>query len=100
MGNLLDNALKWADGQLRITALSHGDTIEIRVEDDGEGIAAHDYGTATLSGERLDTSKPGTGLGLGIAADLAHAYGGKIKLDRSADLGGLMARVHLNASRI
>ena len=98
LGNLLDNALKWSRQQIRLSAQRIGDTVLIRVADDGPGIPQDAYGSATLSGQRLDTSKPGTGLGLAIAADLAHAYGGKVKLTSSEGLGGLEAQVQLPAT--
>lgn len=91
LGNLLDNAVKWSKGAIHLAAERQDDMVVITVEDDGPGIAEDQYGTATLSGQRLDTSKPGTGLGLAIAADLAHAYGGKVRLGTSDRLGGLLA---------
>jgi len=100
MGNLLDNALKWSGSKIYISATRIGDLIKVCIEDDGPGIPEDDYGTATLSGQRLDTAKPGTGLGLAIAADLAHAYGGKVTLGESAVLGGLQVRVLLPMSGI
>lgn len=98
VGNLLDNALKWAKTRVHLSALLDGDRVKINIEDDGPGIADDDVETATLSGQRLDTSKPGTGLGLAIAADLAHAYGGKVTLGKSDDLSGLHATVILEAA--
>ena len=98
LGNLLDNALKWSRERISLSAQRIGDTVLICVADDGPGIPQDAYGSATLSGQRLDTSKPGTGLGLAIAADLAHAYGGKVKLGSSGSLGGLEARVQLPAT--
>ncbi|MBE0413639.1 HAMP domain-containing sensor histidine kinase [Yoonia sp.] len=97
MGNLLDNAIKWAAGQIHLKARTKGDKVTVSVADDGPGIPAEDFGAATRSGQRLDTSKPGTGLGLAIADDLAHAYGGTITLDKSDRLGGLEVRVVLPA---
>lgn len=98
VGNLLDNALKWATGQVVVTALRDGQHIQVIIEDDGPGIPEDEMDTATLSGQRLDTSKPGTGLGLAIAADLAHAYGGKVSLGRSRECAGLCATFQLKAS--
>ena len=46
-------------------------------------------------GARLDTGKPGTGLGLAIVRDVAEIYGGKVELDESEDLGGLLVRLRL-----
>jgi signal transduction histidine kinase len=96
MGNLLDNALKWAGSQVDLT-VSHTDdsAIVISITDDGPGIPAEEIAQATRSGQRLDVSKPGTGLGLAIASDLVHAYGGQIILGKSEELGGLAAHIRL-----
>jgi signal transduction histidine kinase len=95
LGNLLDNALKWAVSAIRLSATKEGATISIMIEDDGPGIPADQIRLAMCSGERLDNAKPGTGLGLSIAADLLQAYGSALMLDVSADLGGLRARFRL-----
>ncbi len=91
VGNLLDNALKWARGAIRLSASPADTQITIMIEDDGPGIPADRIALAMSSGERLDTAKPGTGLGLSIAADLLQAYGSALELDASPDLGGLRA---------
>ena len=96
MGNLLDNALKWAETQVRLQAHETADgKIMITITDDGPGIPKDEIAKATQSGQRLDTSKPGTGLGLAIAHDLIHAYGGKILLSKDAELGGLAVHMRL-----
>lgn len=96
VGNLLDNAVKWAASEVRLEA---GQTPEgqimITISDDGPGIPKEELEKATQSGQRLDTSKPGTGLGLAIAHDLIHAYGGKIILSRDEALGGLAVHMRL-----
>jgi signal transduction histidine kinase len=69
--------------------------VDIIVEDDGKGIAAADRDLLFTRGARLDTDKPGTGLGLAIVRDVAHIYGGKVNLEESEDLGGLLARLTL-----
>jgi signal transduction histidine kinase len=97
MGNLLDNALKWCQHSVSLTARRLSDGIELIIEDDGPGIAEKDHGEAVQSGRRLDTSKPGTGLGLAIAIDLLKAYDATLKLDDSQSLGGLAARIFLPA---
>ena len=48
-------------------------------------------------GQRLDESKPGSGLGLSIVADLAHLYKGRFELEPSPE-GGLRARLELPAA--
>ncbi|EBA10757.1 sensor histidine kinase [Roseobacter sp. CCS2] len=96
MGNLLDNALKWAASEVQLKAGESADgQIMITITDDGPGIPKEEIAKATQSGQRLDTSKPGTGLGLAIAHDLIHAYGGKILLSQDEDLGGLAIHMRL-----
>lgn len=96
IGNLLDNALKWATSQFILLAERLPEpVILITIMDDGPGIPPQEIALATRSGQRLDTSKPGTGLGLAIAADLVHAYGGEMKLGRATELGGLVVYIKL-----
>jgi signal transduction histidine kinase len=98
MGNLLDNALKWADGRVLLTAKRDKDKmVTLTIADDGPGIPQEEITQVTRSGHRLDVSKPGTGLGLAIASDLISAYGGDIILSRSELLGGLSAVIRLPA---
>ncbi len=93
IGNLLDNALKWCRGTIQISARRVRDGIELCVEDDGPGVPTDAQQAVLRSGERLDTSVSGTGLGLAISVDLLNAYGAKLNLGTSADLGGLSCRV-------
>ena len=94
LGNLIDNACKWARARVRVTTqLRHGRLV-IDIEDDGPGIAADARARLRQRGARADEAIPGTGLGLAIVDDLAHAYGGGLTLDGSP-LGGLCARLTL-----
>lgn len=93
IGNMLDNALKWCNSEIALTARTVHDGIEILIEDDGPGIPEGKEREALKSGGRLDSSKPGTGLGLAIAIDLLQAYGAELNLDRSELLGGLAVRI-------
>ncbi|MEW2916024.1 HAMP domain-containing sensor histidine kinase [Ruegeria sp. ANG10] len=93
LGNLLDNAVKWCRGKVRLTAKRHKDCVEICIEDDGPGIPEDAIREALRSGGRLDTSVRGSGLGLAIAVDLLNAYGAHFDLGKSAALGGLSGRV-------
>ncbi|PJI98005.1 signal transduction histidine kinase [Acidovorax sp. 69] len=93
LGNLLDNACKWARTTVRLQAQAHEASgqpgqIWIKVEDDGPGIGATQRAHAVERGVRLDESVPGSGLGLAIVQDLAVLYGGRLELE-PADLGGL-----------
>jgi signal transduction histidine kinase len=94
-GNLVDNACKWAQGKIAITAGPlDGGRFFLTVEDDGSGLAPEERSRAVERGERLDESVPGTGLGLAIVSDIAKLYGGRFTLGE-ADLGGLSAQLEL-----
>jgi signal transduction histidine kinase len=94
LGNLLDNACKWARSRVRLTAtVASGVTID--VEDDGPGCPDDDLPRLTRRGVRLDESTAGHGLGLGIVQDVVASLGGSIEFGRSATLGGFRATVHL-----
>jgi signal transduction histidine kinase len=105
LGNLLDNAAKWAGCEvlLRATTIEegHGKTatkvLQITVEDDGPGLTDEQLAEPIQRGRRLDETKPGSGLGHSIVADFAHSYRGTFKLARST-LGGLRATVTLPAA--
>jgi signal transduction histidine kinase len=98
LGNLVENAAKYGGGRVFVTVEPTGHLVEILVEDDGPGIPDADRGSLFTRGARLDTTgKPGTGLGLAIVRDVAEIYGGSIHLERSEDLGGLLARLTLPA---
>jgi signal transduction histidine kinase len=93
-GNLLDNAAKWARTRVRVTAGAEGGRLRLVVEDDGPGIPADRRAEALQRGVRLDTSRPGSGLGLQIVDELCQVYGGSVELG-SSPLGGLSATVFL-----
>jgi signal transduction histidine kinase len=98
LGNLLDNACKWARHEVRVSA-SVGEAgaasrLQIAIEDDGPGIDADRREAALARGARLDESVPGSGLGLAIVHDLAGLYGGRITLGSAAS-GGLRAELEL-----
>lgn len=93
LGNLLDNARKWANAEVRITGhVADDGTSFIRVEDDGPGVPDEKLPSILSRGERLDTSVQGTGLGLAICADMVDSYGAKMVLERS-ELGGLSVKI-------
>ncbi len=95
LGNIIENAVKWADARVAISMRIEAAVAVIRVEDDGPGIDADRRKTALEAGKRLDTAVPGTGLGLSIANDLARAYGGTLELGTSQSLGGLAVIIRL-----
>lgn len=94
LGNLLDNAFKWARSRIVVSATGGG-ALDLRVEDDGPGVPAEELDRLTARGLRLDESRPGHGLGLGIAQDIVVQYGGEMSFARSQELGGLQVRVRL-----
>jgi signal transduction histidine kinase len=98
LGNLVENAAKYGGGRVFVTVEPKGQMVDIEIEDDGPGIAEADRGSLFARGARLDTTgKPGTGLGLAIVRDVAEIYGGRVTLEESEDLGGLLARLTLPA---
>lgn len=97
VGNLVENAAKYGNGRVFVTVEKHDGTADVVVEDDGRGIPEQQREELFARGARLDTGKPGTGLGLAIVRDVAEIYGGKIWLEQSEDLGGLLARLTLPA---
>jgi signal transduction histidine kinase len=95
LGNLLDNAFKWASSKVRVKIMG-ASTIRLWVEDDGKGLSDADLQRLAQRGSRLDESVEGYGLGLSIAMDIAKLYGGGIEFDRSPDLLGLRVNVTLH----
>jgi signal transduction histidine kinase len=95
---LSENACKYGGGLVEITArLAPNGQIEITIEDDGDGLEGDALVAALKRGARLDETLPGSGLGLSICDELARAYGGSLRLDRS-ELGGLRAQLFLPAA--
>ncbi len=97
VGNLVENAAKYGGGRVFVTVERKRGFVDIIVEDDGPGIPVGERDAIFDRGARLDTGKPGTGLGLAIVRDVAEIYGGRITLEESEDLGGLLARLSLPA---
>jgi signal transduction histidine kinase len=98
LGNLMDNACKWARHRVRVTSGAlDGARLVLKVEDDGPGLPPGQREAALAPGVRLDESVPGAGLGLAVVRDLAQLYGGALELGGS-DLGGLKAELRLPAA--
>jgi signal transduction histidine kinase len=98
LGNILENAAKWAKSRVRATASAMALTVTIRIEDDGPGIPEAARQAVLKRGVRLDQATGGSGLGLAIAGDVLEACGGALVLDESA-LGGLRAIITLPAAQ-
>jgi signal transduction histidine kinase len=97
LGNLLDNACKWAKSRVSVTSSVTGDRVRITVDDDGGGLDPSKRESVLQRGVRADEAAPGSGFGLAIVRDLVELYGGSITLETSP-LGGLRARLELSAA--
>lgn len=94
LGNLLDNACKWATTRVTVSGRVRDGHLDLQVADDGPGMTPGAARTALRRGVRLDERVAGSGLGLAIAVDLATSYAGALTLDPGAN-GGLVARLEL-----
>ena len=94
LGNLLDNACKWAKSRIAVESSLDAPILAVTVDDDGPGIAPRIRDSVLQRGVRADEAVAGSGLGLAIVRDLAELYGGSISFDRSP-LGGARARLEL-----
>jgi signal transduction histidine kinase len=97
LGNLMDNACKWAQSRVTVRATPAGARVVIDVDDDGVGLPPSMRDHVLQRGVRADEAAPGSGLGLAIVRDLAEAYGGSIALERSPE-GGVRAQLILPAA--
>jgi signal transduction histidine kinase len=101
VGNLVDNAGKWANSRVSIEVLLEQPepgrhAVRIVVDDDGPGLTPTQREQVARRGQRLDESKPGSGLGLSIVVEVARLYGGALNLG-TAPIGGLRAELVLPA---
>jgi signal transduction histidine kinase len=101
IGNLVDNACKWAQSRVAVEAFSEkpdasGERrlVRIVVDDDGPGLSPQQREQVARRGRRLDETKPGSGLGLSIVMELASLYGGGLTLG-TAPIGGLRVELVL-----
>lgn len=93
IGNLVDNACKWAHGQV-IIKVSQQPGLSIIVEDDGPGMKPEEKLLVLERGVRMDESMQGHGLGLAIVREIVDAYGGRLELEKSHELGGLKVSLY------
>lgn len=109
LGNLMDNACKWAHTKVWLTVTPEASAdkkgnlpstgrnfVRLTVEDDGNGLTSEQRQKIGKRGLRLDETKPGSGLGMSIVVDLAQSYQGGLELDASRH-GGLSAQLRLPA---
>ncbi len=83
LGNLLDNACKWAVAGVWLEAGQEGKTLRLCVEDDGPGISPQQAERVLARGVRLDETTPGHGIGLPMVRDIVEAYEGKLEISHS-----------------
>ena len=101
LGNLLENAFKWADSRVLLTvrvgdtAPGRRDGLSIVVEDDGPGIASERVAPLLQRGVRGDERVQGHGIGLAIVQDIVRGYRGDLEVGRSEELGGARFEVKL-----
>jgi len=95
LGNLLDNACKWADSKVQCSVAQLDGTSVLTVDDDGPGCSDSELEAISDRGVRLDESVSGHGLGLSIIKDIVSLYGGEVCYGRSDALGGFRASVIL-----
>jgi signal transduction histidine kinase len=101
VGNLVDNACKWASARVAIEVLREQpapgrNVVRVVVDDDGPGLTPSERDQVAKRGRRLDETKPGSGLGLSSVVELAGLYGGALHLG-TAPIGGLRAELTLPA---
>lgn len=94
VGNLLDNACKWAATRVQVDIGVADGRLCIQVEDDGPGLSVEQCRQVLQRGVRADERVPGAGLGLDIVREVAALYGADLRLERGA-WGGLCARLSL-----
>ncbi len=99
LGNIMDNACKYGDGQVLVQAVvdvvDDISMVKISVEDNGEGIPDPEQVPLFERGVRLDEKKSGSGIGLSIVRDVAEIYGGLASFEASKALGGLCVNIWL-----
>ena len=104
MGNLLENAFKWAGHRVLLVVRMRHEAgrqrsgLLLSVEDDGPGVAADNIEKVLQRGVRGDERVQGHGIGLSIVQDIVHAYQGELVVDRSPEFGGARFSVSLAAT--
>lgn len=80
LGNLLDNAGKWASSRVRVNAGTKNGCLWMEVTDDGPGLPEAALENVVKRGIRLDQRPSSSGLGLAIVEDVAANYDGTLSL--------------------
>ncbi|MCW9014517.1 MAG: ATP-binding protein [Gammaproteobacteria bacterium] len=93
LGNLLDNAYKWANQHIIFSIKIINSALHICIEDDGPGVETDKIKELSQRGVRLDEKTAGHGFGLAIVADIVNSYGGHMDFNKSTRLGGFMTEL-------
>lgn len=94
LGNLIENAFKYTRTRVRVSVRAVASSVEVWVEDDGDGIEPAKRTAVLERGTRADSRQPGQGIGLAVVVEIAAAYEGSLAIDAS-DLGGARLRLML-----
>lgn len=94
LGNVLENAFKWARSQVLVYGEQTDSTLCLCIDDDGPGLSPDQLTHVLQRGVRLDEQTPGSGLGLNIVQDIVTSYQGELTLGASQS-GGLQVRLQL-----
>jgi signal transduction histidine kinase len=98
LGNLLDNACKWAAVDVSLRIFPQESTLWLEIEDDGPGVAAEALSQLTERGKRLDEAVMGHGLGLSIVKEICEQYELELDFTHSERLGGLKVSIGFRIS--
>ena len=100
LGNVMDNACKWARQQVVVRAMAAPAALVIEIEDDGAGIAAAQVPWVLHRGQRADPQVAGHGIGLAVVRDLVEeVYHGELEITRG-ELGGALVRIRLHSPQL
>lgn len=99
LGNLLENAFKYSHSRVELTGVDDGESLILTLDDDGPGVPLEERERILERGQRLDTSIPGQGIGLAVAAEIVHSYQGTIGIYDSP-LGGAQFRITLPQPKV
>ena len=94
LGNLIENAFKYTRSRVRVSVRRAASSVDVWIEDDGDGIAPAKRTAVLERGTRADAKTPGQGIGLAVVVEIAAAYEGSLAIDAS-DLGGARLRLRL-----